>query len=128
MGASGRLRARMEIKSMPEIIKGMSECFQLTRTDTEKLHVIFAKKSSRLDVSSFHSRGFPEQDWIDYLRTLPVEHIRRLSDHTNTVDHLLEAMNENPGRVVIRDPAVRDNFIIVEKSFAQTVLVMGDLP
>lgn len=106
----------------------MSECFQLTRTDTEKLHVIFAKKSSRLDVSSFHSRGFPEQDWIDYLRTLPVEHIRRLSDHTNTVDHLLEAMNENPGRVVIRDPAVRDNFIIVEKSFAQTVLVMGDLP
>lgn len=90
-------------------------------TISEKLYWEFGKKTKDQD-------GFilSQQAWIDYLNSIGVEHIRRFSNYAQPIDYLLEVVNSGPfDRLVIRDPMNDNNFIIIEKNFAEKVLVLG---
>lgn len=99
---------------------------------TEKLYHLFAKKmllvtgtDLAMDVSY---KGL--ERWINYLDRFAnnVEHIRKFAVPGDVVDYLIGAINENGGRVVIRDPANRQNFILINKDFAEKVMALGGLP
>lgn len=103
-----------------------------TRTDTEKVYEAFLRRYRRFwdDAGS----GMREHDivelWEEWLReTDGVDHIKKRSNMGDPVDYLLERVNE-PGfdRVVIRDPGDRGEFIILDRQFADKVLVLGDVP
>jgi hypothetical protein len=103
----------------------------VTRTDMEKLYDIFLQRYQSL---WGEIRARTETDildvWEEWLRGLEgVEHIRKFSNMAESIDYLLEEINK-PGwdRVVIRDPGSYEKFIIVERDFAEKVLVLGVLP
>lgn len=102
----------------------MLENLVMTKTEAEKLYEVFRKKF-------FLRLNYPDsEEWVEYLDAMEgVTHIRKFSDYSDPVEHLLEAINESPGeRFVIRDPMVRDYFILIEKELAQKILVLGSLP
>ena len=118
------MRNRVKKSALSELVA--------TRTDTEKVYDAFVRRYRRFwdDAGS----GMREHDivelWEEWLReTDGVEHIKKFSNRASPVDYLLERVNE-PGfnRVVIRDPSSHEDFIIVERPFADKVLVLGDVP
>lgn len=104
--------------------------YQMTRTETEKLAAAFLHKYRNLWCRNL-SQAECEQNWFDYLDGLDgVEHIRKFSDMSDPLDHLLDSLNNKCGdMMVVRDPHnPNQNFIIIEKEFAQKILVLGILP
>lgn len=101
-----------------------------TKSDTEKVYDAFLRRYRKFwDTGS----GMSEHDivdmWDDWVESLPVEHIKKFSNIANPVDYLLERVNQ-PGfnSVVIRDPGDNKNFLIMDREFADKVLVLGDIP
>ena len=114
------------------VTKKFLESLKESKNVTEKLYDVFLEKYRSIwdDAGS----GMREHDivevWEDLLRGMKgVEHVRKFSSVAESVDYLLEKVNA-PGwdRVVVRDPSHRDNFIIVERAFAERALVLGGLP
>lgn len=111
----------------------MLENLVMVKSEADKVFAAFARKLNKVlpDSGPWRSCSTREQDWIDCLAGIEgVEHIRKFSTVSSTVDHLIEAINERPcDRFVIRDPMdVHNNFILVEKDLVQKILVLGDLP
>lgn len=106
--------------------------FQVTPTTTEKLYNIFLEKYRRVwdDAGSGMREHDIEEVWEDILREIKsVEHVRKFSTMAESVDYLLEKVNEAGwNRIAIRDPGHRDNFILVDRDFAEKALVLGSLP
>lgn len=103
--------------------------YEVTRSFTEKLSDVFFKKSE--EIYSRCSIGrLAGEAWEDYLRQFKeIEHIKKLSRHAESIDHLLEAINTDSNRYVIRDPMDNNSdFIIIQKDFAEKVVVLGHLP
>lgn len=101
-----------------------------SKTSTEKLYRIFFERYQKL----WGGSGMRERDievmWWDLLdETEGVEHVRKFSDMAESTDYLLERVNE-PGwsRVVIRDPCGTKSFIVLDRDFAERVLVLGAFP
>jgi hypothetical protein len=103
-----------------------------SKTDTEKVYDAFWRRYRRFwdDAGS----GMREHDivelWEEWIREAEgLEHVKKFSNFAEPVDYLLERINE-PGfdRVVIRDPGHRGDFIILNRDFADKVLVLGDVP
>lgn len=102
------------------------------KTSTEKLYRIFLERYRRLwdDAGSGMREHDIEDMWGELLDiTKGVEHIWKFSDMAETIDYLLERVNE-PGwnRVVIKDPCGNKSFIILDRSFAERALVLGAVP
>jgi hypothetical protein len=111
--------------------------FCRTKTLTEKIYEIFETKF----VSFARHREHHYEYWKDYLKSIDkIEHIYRFSAVTDTSDHLLNLINKEPfTRMIIRDPSEhyhhghrvdgrRENYIIIDRDFANVVLALGELP
>ena len=107
----------------------------LTRADTEKLYDIFLQRyhslweELRASTASTPPPWPTPPPWEEWLRGLEgVEHIRKFSNAAESIDYLLEEINK-PGwdRVVVRDRGPYEKFIIVERDFAEKILVLGML-
>lgn len=103
-----------------------------TKSDTEKVYDAFLRRYRKFwDTGS----GMNEHDivemWDDWVESLDsVEHIKKFSNVANSVDYLLECVNQ-PGfdKVVVRDPGDHNNnFLVLDRDFADKVLVLGDIP
>lgn len=102
------------------------------KTTTEKLYDVFLGRYRRFwqDAGS----GMREHDivelWEEWLREhKDLEHVRKFSNLASPVDYLLERVND-PGfdRMVVRDPSNASNFILMDRDFAEKVLVLNDIP
>lgn len=101
--------------------------FQLTASSTEKVYGAFVHKY--LNLVKGKSRAHDLEIWLRYLDQIPeLEHVRQFSTMAESVDYLLESINKGGDRFVIRDPEDRSNFILIEKDFAEKVLMLGCLP
>lgn len=101
--------------------------FQLTQSSTEKVFDAFAQKYLKLAKGKSQAHNF--EIWLRYLDEVPeVEHVRQFSTMADSVDYLLESINERGDRFIIRDPEDRNNFILIDKDFAEKVLMLGCLP
>lgn len=112
--------------------KNKLESLESSKTFTEKLYDVFLRRYRRFwdDAGS----GMREHDivelWEEWLEERKgVEHVRKFSNLASPVDYLLERVNE-PGwnRVVIHDPSDSKNFILVDRDFAEKVLVLDEVP
>lgn len=103
-----------------------------SKTSTEKLYEIFLRRYRRLwdDAGSGMREHDLEEMWWDMLKSIKgLAHIRKFSDLAESTDYLLECVNEPKwDKVVIRDPCERKNFILLDREFAERVLVLGDIP
>lgn len=117
---------------MGKITKKDLAGFQTTPTTTEKLYEIFLEKYRRVwdDAGSGMREHDIEEVWQDILRDIKgLEHVRKFSTFAESVDYLLEKVNEAEwDRIAIRDPGHKDNFILVDRDFAEKALVLGSLP
>jgi hypothetical protein len=103
-----------------------------TKTLTEKIYLIFRKKF----LSFERHREKQYLYWKDYLNSLDkVEYIYKFSSITDPSEHLLNLINKEPfNRIIIWDPAMeysndtRENYIIIDRDFANVVLALGELP
>jgi hypothetical protein len=96
-------------------------CWKLSKTSQSHLEELFYKKRE-----SFKK----QQDWYDYLTRLEsVEHIKKFSNYASPTDYLIETINSSLpfDKFIIRVEG-HDQFIIIEKDFAEKVLVLGALP
>lgn len=103
-----------------------------TRTDMEKIYDAFLRRYRKFwdDAGSGMREHDIEELWHEWLKeTKKVEIVQKKSNRGQSVDYLLERVNE-PGfnRVVIHDPGNANEFLIIDRDFAEKVLVLGDLP
>lgn len=100
--------------------------WKLTKTNAEKIAEIFDKKRASFN----YERRNAQQFWYSYLDSLEgVEHIRKFSDYASPLDYLLEAINSNlPFNKFIIKVEGHDQFLLIDKDFAEKVLVLGHLP
>lgn len=103
-----------------------------TRSDMEKLYDAFLRRYRKFwdDAGSGMREHDIEELWHEWLEGIEeVELVGKRSNRGQTVDYLLERVNE-PGfnRVVLHDPGNTNDFLIVSRGFAEKVLVLGDLP
>lgn len=112
--------------------KNNLESLSSSKTFTEKLYDAFLRRYRRFwdDAgSNMREHDIVElwEEWLGEHKSL--EHVRKFSNLASPTDYLLERLNE-PGwnKVVIRDPSDSKNFILVERDFADKVLVLGDVP
>lgn len=102
-----------------------------TKSDTDKIYDAFLRRYRKFwDTGS----GMREHDivemWEDWVGSLDsVEHIKKFSNKGEPVDYLLDRVNQ-PGfnGVVIRDPGGGNEFLVMDREFADKVLVLGDIP
>lgn len=120
------------MKTKVSIVESDLNNLVTSKTDTEKVYDAFWQRYRRLwdDAGS----GMREHDivelWEEWIKeTEGLEHVKKFSNLAEPVDYLLERINE-PGfnRLVIRDPSSRGDFIILERDFADKVLVLGGVP
>ena len=106
--------------------------YQLTPSYTEKLRGLFLEKAKEVigcDDYQLETFGKKAELWLRYLDNFPeLEHIRKFSMSGDVIDYLLAAINENGGRIVIRDPINHNDFILINKDFAEKVMALGGLP
>lgn len=102
-----------------------------SKTNSEKLYDIFLKRYRRLWEDSVGMNEHDLEDmWEEILGGVGgVEHVRKFSNVADSVDYLLERVNE-PGwdRVVLRDPCDAKAFIVLDRDLASRILVLGGLP
>lgn len=123
--------------------------FRQTKTLTEKIYEIFKKKFLSFDTGRpvggprtwrvQEHKALQCDRWKDYLNSLDkIEYIYKFSSITDTSEHLLDLINKEPfNRIIIWDPAMaskeiwadtRENYIIIDRDFANVVLALGELP
>jgi len=120
------------MRAKSKVSKSDLEGLCTTRTATEKLYEAFREKYSRIWQDA--GTGMRDHDivdlWEDILSAMKgVKHIKKLSDLASPLDYLIEQVNK-PGwdKVVIRDPGQSGNFIVIERDFADKIVVLGHLP
>lgn len=94
--------------------------YQMVRSEADKLWSIFRKKYENLDWK-----------WYKYLDELGVERVCQYSHMMSPVSYLIERVNEGPfDKIIIHDPATTEDrgFLLLDRDFAQKVLVLGELP
>lgn len=102
-----------------------------TKNDTEKVYEAFLRRYRRFwdDAGSGMREHDIEDLWHEWLEgTEKVELVKKFSNLAGSIDYLIDRVNE-PGfnRVVIRDPGNSNNFLILDREFADKVLVFGDV-
>ena len=100
------------------------EDYQIVRSEADKLWSIFRKKHDKIQWEHLGS-------WSKYLEELGVERVCQYSHMMSPVSYLIERVNEGPfDKIIIHDPATTENrgFLLLDRDFAQKVLVLGDLP
>lgn len=112
--------------------------FVLTKTNAEKLEKIFFDRFTKLrnDCAEKRLSSFALKDtWIDFVSSLDgVEHVRKFSNLASEIDYLLEIINQNLpfDKFILHDLGMKmwesPSFIIVERDFAEKILVLGFLP
>lgn len=103
-----------------------------TKSDMEKIYDAFLRRYRKFwdDAGSGLREHDIEELWHEWLSgTKKVELVEKRSNRGTAVDYLLERVNE-PGfkGVVIHDPGNANEFLIIDRDFAEKVLVLGDLP
>lgn len=125
----------------------------MDRSAAEILYGIFEEKMSQVCsvVPSGHSKSIVSDDWVSYIASLgpqvesirPSEYMRargvvpRKTGNFPVLALLAERINEGEfDRIVIEDPGVGNNHIpawgpnllLVDRGFADKVLLLGELP
>lgn len=102
-----------------------------TKSDTQKVYDAFLRRYRKFwDTGS----GMREHDivemWDDWVESLDsVERIKKFSKVASPIDYLIEVLNR-PGfnKVVIRNPSDNNEFLLLDREFADKVLVLGEVP
>jgi hypothetical protein len=100
--------------------------YQMVRSEADKLWSIFKKKHE--DFWAASSMG---ESWSKYLKELGIERVNQISHMMSPVSYLIERINEGPfDKLIIHDPATTEDrgFLLLDRDFAQKVLVLGELP
>ena len=100
------------------------EEYEVVPTELEKIFRIFEKKWLANNV---HRNG---PIWYDYLKSMGLESITSDTSLASPLDYLLERVySGNFDKVVVRDPDPSSGgFILMDRDFANKILVLGDLP
>lgn len=101
--------------------------YQVVRSEADKLWSIFRNKHEKLKWDIFP----PSLTWPKYLEELGVERVCQYSHMMSPVNYLIERVNEGPfDKIIIHDPATSEDrgFLLLDRDFAQKVLVLGELP
>jgi hypothetical protein len=109
-------------------VKIKCDDYQVVRSEADKLWSIFRNKHEKLKWDIFPRQGLT---WPKYLEDLGVERVCQYSHMMSPMSYLIERVNEGPfDKIIIHDPATSEDrgFLLLDRDFAQKVLVLGELP